>query len=84
MAFRKGFNTQHALLRLMDACKESLDKRKVAGALLMDLSKAFDCIEHELLIAKLIAYGFSKKESSINDLQLHIWKKTKSKLKWFF
>ena len=58
--FRKGFNTQHALLRLMDTCKNSLDKKGVAGALLMDLSKAFDCINHELLIAKLSAYGFCK------------------------
>ena len=41
-------NTQHVLLRLMGTDKESLDKREVAGALLMDLSKAFDCIEHEL------------------------------------
>ena len=41
-------NTQHALLRLMGTWKESLDKREAAGALLMDLSKAFDCIEHEL------------------------------------
>ena len=56
--FRKGFNTQHALLRLMDTCKNSLDKKGVVGALLMDLSKAFDCIDHELLIAKLSAYGF--------------------------
>ena len=56
--FRKGFNTQHVLLRLMDTCKNSLDKKGVVGALLMDLSKAFDCIDHELLIAKLSAYGF--------------------------
>ena len=50
MWFRKGFNTQHALLRLMDTFKESLDEKEVAGTSLMDLSKAFDCIEHELLI----------------------------------
>ena len=61
--FRKGFYTQHALLRLMlmGTCRESLDKREVAGALSMDFSKAFHCIEHELLIAKLNAYWFSKK-----------------------
>ena len=35
--FRKGFNTQHALSRLMGTSKESPDKREVAGALLMDL-----------------------------------------------
>ena len=42
----------------MDTCKNSLDKKGVVGALLMDLSKAFDCIDHELLIAKPSAYGF--------------------------
>ena len=58
--FRKGYNTQHALLNLLEECKRVLDKKGYAGAILMDLSKAFDCLDHELLLAKVDAYGFSK------------------------
>ena len=39
--------------------QEYLDENFVVGAVLTDLSKAFDCIAHDLLIAKLAAYGFS-------------------------
>ena len=55
-----GFDKVTALLiRLLEKFKISLDERGKAGAVLMDLSKAFDCIRRDLLIAKLHAYGFS-------------------------
>ena len=58
--FRKGYSTQHALIAMIEMWKKALDKNENAAAVLTDLSKAFDCINHELLIAKLEAYGFSK------------------------
>ena len=56
--FRQGYNTQHCLLMMVEKWEEALDKGGLGGALLTDLSRAFDCIKHDLLIAKLVAYGF--------------------------
>ena len=56
--FRKGFSAQHCLLAMLEKWKNNVDKGKVFSALLTDLSKAFDCLPHELIIAKLNAYGF--------------------------
>ena len=63
--YRQGFNTQYALLSLIEKWKNTLDNKGYTGAVLMDLSKAFDTINHELLIAKLHAYGFSKQALKI-------------------
>ena len=75
--YRKGFSTQTALTMLLEKWKKILDDNGYAGAVLMDLSKAFDTINHELLIAKLHAYGCSKEaltliSSYLSDRWQHI------------
>ena len=56
--FRKGYSTQDCLLVMIETWRKALDKKENAGAILTDLSKAFDSLNHELLIAKLNAYNF--------------------------
>ena len=55
--FRKGYGVVNALLSMIEKWRKSLDEGRVFGTLLTDLSKAFNCLPHELLIAKLRAYG---------------------------
>ena len=56
--FRQKYSTQNALLDMIENWKVNLNKGCKKGAILMDLSKAFDTIDHYLLLAKLKAYGF--------------------------
>ena len=58
-AYRKSYSSNHVVLILIENGKKLLDQNKFVGAILTDLSKAFDTIPHDLLIAKLHAYGFS-------------------------
>ena len=55
--FRKAHSTQHALFKLLQSWQKELDEKGMVATVLMDLSKAYDCIPHDLLIAKLNAYG---------------------------
>ena len=59
--YRKGFNTQTALSSLIEKWKQIIDNKGCGAAILMDPSKAFDTNNYELLIAKLHAYGFTRK-----------------------
>ena len=56
-AYRKGYSIQHVLTRLIEEWRERLDNNYIVGAILMDLSKAFDCIPHNLISAELATYG---------------------------
>ena len=51
--FRKGFNARQSCIGMIEKAKTTVDKGRHFIALLTDLSKGFDCLSHNLLIAKL-------------------------------
>ena len=55
--FRKKFSTDFAITKLLDKVINSLSKKDHIIALFMDLSKAFDTIDHNILLHKLYNYG---------------------------
>ena len=71
---RKGYSTQYALVNLLQKWKKGLDESDgIVGTLLMDLYKAYDCVNHELIIAKLAAYGLN--EGSLRLIQNYLSKR---------
>ena len=71
--FRKNYNLQHILNHLIEEWREYFDKYFVISTVLTDLSKAFDCILHDLLIAKLEAYSLGEKALSYIFSYLTNW-----------
>lgn len=57
--FRKNHSAYMALLRLVDKIHTALEKKEFACGIFLDLSKAFDAVDHDILPAKLYRYGFS-------------------------
>ena len=68
--FRKSHGIQHSLVIMLERWKQAIDKGQYTSVMYMDLSKAFDTINHGLLLAKLKAYGFST--SALNLLCSHL------------
>ena len=55
--FRKGHSTDHALIKLLDSIYDSFNQNKYTLRVFIDLSKAFDTVDHNILIDKLNSYG---------------------------
>ena len=49
--FRKGYSTQYSIIAMIEKWRRNLDQGGICGALFTDLSKAFDCLVHDFLIA---------------------------------
>ena len=58
-AFRKCHNTSTALIEMIDSWVDAIDNEQMAGVCLLDMSAAFDLVEHNLLLKKMEVYGFS-------------------------
>ena len=55
--FRSGRSCEHAVLKAQSLLLDSLNKNQIALLLLIDFSKAFDMVEHSVLLEKLYRYG---------------------------
>ena len=73
-AFRKGHGCQTTLLRLLEDWKQALVNNEYVAAILMDLSKAFDCQSQDILLSKLSAYGLS--ESAVSLMKSYLSDRT--------
>jgi len=66
-AYRRGYSCESVLLRLIKDWRSALDNKCVVSAVIMDLTKAFDMLPHNLLLAKLAAYGISSSSLVLLD-----------------
>lgn len=69
-AFRKGHGCQTTILRLLEDWKYALDNNEYVAAILMDLSKAFDCLPHNILLCKLSSYGVTENANKLIESYL--------------
>ena len=55
--FRKGYSTEYAILETVEKLKSAVDDQKITCGIFLDFSKAFDTINHHILLEKLYKYG---------------------------
>ena len=55
--FRQQYSTSHALINITENIRKALDDRTISCGVFVDLRKAFDTLDHQILLAKLNHYG---------------------------
>ena len=76
--FRANHSCESVLVRMVENIKKYVDEGKFVCVLLMDLSRAFDCLPYKLFVCKLRAYGFSLKACELMfDYYCHRWQRVK-------
>lgn len=68
--FRKTFSTNSALIEFINDVAGALDRSETTAGVFCDLSKAFDCVDHSILLSKLKDYGIKGKSFSLLDSYL--------------
>ena len=63
--FRHKVSTETAAFSLINNILKSIDNRKILGGMFLDLQKAFDCVDHDILLEKLNFYGISGKSNEL-------------------
>jgi hypothetical protein len=72
--FRKGLSCELALNTFVETIRENMNKKEHTVSIMLDLSKAFDTINHEILLAKLNKYKFS--DSALNTIKNYLSDRT--------
>ena len=62
--FRKGYSTSHSLISITETIRKTLDQKKIGCGVFLDLKKAFDTVNHEILLQKLDHYGIREEALS--------------------
>ena len=81
--FRKSYSTDSCLTHLTDYIKCEIDQGNYCGMVMLDLQKAFDTVNHDILLFKLKALGFNTAVVNWMHWMISHWSCTNGKRRWY-